>query len=37
MSVIIDIVIVELRELSLAYNPMYFLNFEEIRNLTARQ
>ena len=37
MSAIIDIVIVELRELSLVMNPMYFLNFDEIRHLTARQ
>ena len=36
MSVIIDIVIVEMRNLSELLNPMYFLNFEELRQLFSR-
>jgi len=36
MSVIVDIVAVELMELSRRLNPLWFIRFEEIQALTAR-
>jgi len=36
MSVIIDIIIVEMRQMSWVMNPMYFIEFEDITGLTAR-
>ena len=37
MSVIIDIIAVELMELSRRMNPLWFIRFEDIYALTARQ
>ncbi len=36
MSVIIDIVIVELRNLSEILNPLYFFEFDDLRALFSR-
>lgn len=37
MSVIIDIIAVEWMELSRRMSPLWFIRFEEIQTLTARQ
>lgn len=36
MSVIIDIIIVEMREMSWVMSPRYFIKFEDINDIMAR-